>query len=315
MLEEWDRDQARGLRDTVYPLLARMPDGAAIRAIFDRALFGDASAVPELIAFVANENDEVSRSALKLLGRFADPRAAATLKQTLAQDPRVRMRAIALASLGRMRDAEAATLAIAALTDADDYMKAAGGTALGLIGDSKNAPAVLSYLDSMAARGVLDTGAFDVLAELGDAPGSTAVRDRLLAEANTKTNDFADRLDAAVALKKMGLEHLVVRILDRQKAQVTNNKLIVLRGLVDELAIKRGIALGDQSRLNAVLGQVDDQKYRSDSWGRPLTAKFVSVGIFNVISDGPDQTPGTVDDMSTAETFRDYEKRVFADLF
>jgi hypothetical protein len=143
----------------------------------------------------------------------------------------------------------------------------------------------------------------------------TAVRDRLLAETNKKTNDFDERLDAAVALKKMGLAHLAIRIFDWEKAQVTDGRLIVLRGLVERLAIERGIVLADQARLDAVLSQVDDTKYRSDAWGRRLRAKFVSAGSFHVIADGPDEAPDTADDMATAETFKAYERRVFADLF
>jgi hypothetical protein len=42
---------------------------------------------------------------------------------------------------------------------------------------------------------------------------------------------------------------------------------------------------------------------------------FVVPTGFNVVSDGPDRTARTADDMSTAELFDVYEARVFGDLF
>jgi hypothetical protein len=315
MVEEWDQDQTRAVRDLTYPLVARLPDGATLRATLDGALSGDPSVVPDLITLMGHSNDDVAVSAAKLLGRFLDPRASVALKRVLAEDPRPLMRSIALASLGRMRDPGAATLALAALSSADDYMKGAGGTALGLIGDNTNTPAILDYLDSMASRGILDTGAFDILAELGDPPGSTAARDRLLAEANKKTNDFDDRLQAALALKKMGLAQLVIRLLDRSDALDTRNSITTLKGAITAFAAGRGIQLRDQASLDGVLARIDEPSIRSDSWGRLLRARFVSIGIFDVVCDGPDRTPNTADDMSTAEPFPAYDKRVFADLF
>jgi hypothetical protein len=115
LVEEWDKDQTRAMQEIVFPLIARLPDGAAIRSTFERALSLDPVAVPDLIILMGHANDDVSISATKLLGRISDPRAAAALKRTLEQDPRPLMKATALTSLGRMRDPEAATLALGAL--------------------------------------------------------------------------------------------------------------------------------------------------------------------------------------------------------
>jgi len=314
--EEWDKDQTRAIQEIVLPLVARLPDGAAIRATFERALSLNPAAVPDLIILMEHANDDVSTSATELLGRIPDPRAAAALKRTLEQDPRSLMKATALTSLGRMRDPEAATLALAALRGSEDLCRGAGGLALGLIGDSANGPAILTYLDSMAASGIVDTGAFEVLAVLGDAPGSTAVRDRLVAEANKKSNAFEDRLEAAYALRKMGLERLVIRLLDRDDAQATIQRILTLKFIVRRAASEEGVALISQSALESVLAEVDSSsKDRKDRWGRPLRVRFVALGDFHIVSDGPDRTPGTPDDMSTAEPFPVYDKRVFADLF
>jgi HEAT repeat protein len=315
MVEEWDRDQARAIREDVLPLVTRMPDGAAIGATFESALAGDVSTVPTLIPLMNHRNEDVAETAAQLLGHFSDPRASAALKKTLAGDPRVLIRAFALTALSRMRDPAASTLAVAALRGTDLMMKGAAINALGLIGDSRNAPALLAYLDEMASTGVLDTGACEVLGELGDLPGSTAVRDRLLAEANKKTHEFDDRMSAAYALKKMGLGQLVARLLDRSTALATKDRLITMKGMIGRSAAAQGIEVRDQSSLDAVLAKIDAPKVRNDGWGHALRARLVAVGEIHVVSDGPDGAPNTTDDMSTAESFDAYDERLFGDLF
>jgi HEAT repeat protein len=316
MVEEWDTDEAKRTREVLFPEIAHLSDGAMIRLVFEKSLTGDASAIPGLVALLSHSNEEVATRAAMQLGTFQDPSATAALKGRLGRETRSAVKAASLVGLGRMRDPQATSLAIQALSDPDIYMEGAGGLALGLIGDSRNTPALLAYLDEREKAGGPDTGAFDILAELGDPPGSTAVRDRLLAEANNKAYDFDDiRIEAAHALWKMGQGSLVQHILDREDAKGTRENILTLRGIITRLAALKGLKLDGQTALEGALSQVKAGNDRNDMWDRPLRVQYVSPGVFNVVSDGPDKTPGTADDLSTAEPFEAYDQRIFGDLF
>jgi hypothetical protein len=314
--QQWDKDQERAVREGMIPIASRLDRGAAIRTTLEKALAGDPSAVPALIALLDDGALDVALSAAALLGRFPGGAAAGALKQRLAGDPRVEMRAVAMMALGRMGDPEAGELASGAVRGPDLVMRGAGGVALGLLGNSRYAGVVLEYLDGLTAAGGLpDEEAFEVLASIGDPPGSTIVTDRLLAEANNKQNAIEVRYAAAFALEKMGRAARVQPLLDLDDADSTWRNMLSFHGVIQRLAGSKGLSVDSQAVLDSVLGQVGTVSVGGDFWGRPLRARLASPGEYHVISDGPDGTPDTADDMSTEESFDAYEQRVFGDLF
>lgn len=71
-----------------------------------------------------------------------------------------------------------------------------------------------------------------------------------------------------------------------------------------------------QPEVDVLLRDIEiSERNRSDEWERLIRARYVSEGVFDVVSDGPDMSPNTADDMSTSETLEDYVDRVFADQF
>jgi HEAT repeat protein len=314
-------DEAR-IRAGLYPKLATLSDGSAIRTTFDKALTGDPSAAPGLTALLKHSDINVAHEAAHVLGRFSSPEAAAALKDVFAHDGRALVRGGALTGLRRMGDPETASLAVSALSDSDGLVQFVGVGVLGLLKDSRNSPAILGRLDSIdqlepESRKVLLDEILETLGELGDPPGSTAVRDRLAGEANKKTNEWDVRLAAARALEAMGMAALARRVLDRDDAGLTYDRMVVLRGKITRLASSKKLTIGGQGPLDSLLSELkaSDPKDKDDYWGRPLRVRFVSMGVFNVVSDGPDKAVDTTDDLSTAEAFYVYDRRVFADLF
>jgi hypothetical protein len=194
-------------------------------------------------------------------------------------------------------------------------MPGAGIGALELLDDSANSGALLGFLDQHSDS--LDPDWLTIIGRLGDPPGSTAVRDRLLAEAANKRRHFDIRVGAARGLESMGLGGLepANRILDLERADATAQSLIVVEGEVSDLAAKRAVTIKSQAAVEALLRDADLGSHRVDGWGRPLRVRFVSDGIFDVVSDGPDRVPGTTDDISLSEPFAMYRRRVFGDLF
>ncbi len=314
--ETWDKDQDREVRESVIPILARRDGGAALRATFEKALEGDPSAVPELIALLDDSDTDVALPAAKQLGRYPGDAAAAALKQRLADDPRAEMRAVAMMVLGRMGDPDAGPLASAAVAGPDPLMKGAGGVALGLLRDNAYVGVVLEYLDGLSAAGEPpDEEAFEVLASMGDPPGSTVVTDRLLAEATNRQRAIEVRFAAAFALERMGRAALVQPLLDLDNADSTWQNMLSFRAVIQRCAASKGVALEGQAALDSVLGQAGTVSVRDDFWGHPLRARLASPGTYHVFSDGPDGAPDTADDISTEESFDVYERRVFGDLF
>lgn len=312
--EGWDAREARFLRERLYLQIEHLPDFGSIKQTFEKATVGDASAASALAALVRHSNEDVAGAAAQALGRFPSEAASATLRDAYMNDGRVMVRANALAGLARMRDPVAASLALAALNDENVIIQGGGLGALEGLGDSTHSTAILEYMDRQSP-GEADSDLLLAVAKLGDRPGSTAVRDRLVREANKKTNGFDVRYAAARGLKEMGLPNLGRPVLDIACARNTNDSLMVVNGAMVALAAKRGITVDGQGDVDALLRDIQVGRHKEDSWGRPLRARFVSQGVFHVASDGPDLTSDTADDMSTAETLDAYLDRVFPDQF
>jgi hypothetical protein len=313
--DDWDATMARVTRERTYRLIAGLPDFPEIRDAFERAFSDDASVAPELMRLVGHRDDAVAYTAAPLLGRFPSQAASSLLKHTYETEERLAVRIRALSGLVRMGDPAAPTLAIAALSSEVPGMPGAGIGALEPLGDSANSQALLGFLDQHADS--MDPDWLEILGRLGDPPGSTAVRDRLLAEAVNKRRHFDVRVGAARGLEKMGLGGLepAHRILDLKRADATAQSLIVVEGEVSDLAAKRFDTIRSQTAVEALLRDADLGPHRVDEWGRLVRVKYVSEGVFDVISDGPDSAPETTDDISLAEPFRAYRTRVFGDLF
>jgi hypothetical protein len=312
--EGWNEREARVVRRQVYLAIEHLPDFAQIKTTLEKGLSNDASAATTLAALVSHANEDVASTAAQMLGRFPSPATSMALQNSYSTDRRFLVRAAALAGLARMKDPVAATLARAALQGDDEAMQGAALGALESLGDPAHSSAILDYY----ARhpGQVSADALQSLGELGDPLGSTAVRDRLLAEANNKDRNWDFRYSAALGLRAMGHEALVKPILDIAKARNTNTRLIVVKGEMEELATKRGLTVKGQLDVDMLLRDADiGTRYRQDLWDRPLRAQFVSQGVFHVVSDGPDMTPNTADDLSTAEPHDTYIDRVFADQF
>jgi hypothetical protein len=312
--EGWDAQEARFLRDQLYLQIEHLPDFASIKQTFEKAIVGDASAASELATLVRHSNEDVAGAAAQALGRFPSEAASVALRNAYTNNGRFTVRVNALAGLARMRDPATANLALAALNDENVIIQGGGLGALEGLGDSAYSTAILQYMDRQSP-GEADGDLLLAVGKLGDPPGSTAVRDRLVSEANKKTNPFDVRYGAARGLKEMGLANLVKPIFDIACARNTNDSLIVVKGAMVALAAKRGITVKGQGDVDTLLRDIQVGRHKEDTWGRPLRAKFVSQGVFHVVSDGPDTTPDTTDDMSTAETLDAYLDRIFPDQF
>lgn len=313
--EEWDARVARVTRERTYRTISDLADFPQIREAFERAFSGDASVAPQLMSLVRHRDGAVAYTAAQLLGRFPSEAASSLLKETYATEERLTVRVQALGGLVRMGDPSAKTLAIAALSSEDQFTQAVGAWALEVLGDSANSLALLAYLDRQGDA--IDSESLEILGVLGDSPGSTTVRDRLLVEAANKQRNFGVRLGAARGLAKMGLgNHTLVRhVLDLDLADATIQSLLVVKSKVSRLAASSNVRVKSQEEAEALLRDANLGHHRLDGWGRSFRVKFVSEGVFHVVSDGPDMTPNTDDDMSSTEPFGAYQRRVFGDLF
>jgi HEAT repeat protein len=313
--EAWDRREERFVREQLYLQIQHLPDLPAIKQTFEKALSGDASAAPELARLVAHANQHVAGAAAQALGRFPGELASTTLRRAYARDARPLVRSDALAGLARFRDPATSSLAKAALSDPSIVMQGGGLGALRELGDGSNSAAILKYMDRVSP-GEADGDILEMVGKLGDPPGSSVVRDRLVAEVNRKTNDLDTRYGAARGLKAMGLEKEAKPILDVVYAKDAWDSCRLVHSAIGLLAKRKGRAIAGQADVDALFREVDVGKnHRQDLWGRPLRLQFVSTGTHRALSDGPDLKPGTADDISSAESFDDYSGRVFADRF
>jgi hypothetical protein len=315
--EDWDRRERESLEEVVYPQIAMLPDFGQIKATLEKALAQDPSAVPGLSALISHANGYVGMAAARALGRFPSPSSAALLKLTLATEPRGLVRGGALTGLARMRDPETANLAKAALDDANPTVVGAGVGALEELGDSSNSVTLLQFYD----RNREETAVLEIAGVLGDPPGSTAVRDKLVSEAFNKDNEIEARMAAAFGLRAMGREDLARPLFDFKRTRQAYESLRVLEGAIRTLAAKRNQGIKGQTGLDALLHDVlatdaDLARHHGkDEWGHSIRVRFVGEGQFEAISDGPDGLSGTPDDITLAEPLEVYTKRVFADLF
>jgi hypothetical protein len=87
---------------------------------------------------------------------------------------------------------------------------AAGVGALEELGNSSNSVTLLQFYD----RNPEETVVLKIAGTLGDPPGSTAVRDKLVAEAFNKDNELEARMAAAFGLRAMGREDLARPLFD-----------------------------------------------------------------------------------------------------
>jgi hypothetical protein len=308
--ERWDPGEADILRTTVLPTLTALPDFAQIKDVFDKALANDPTAAAALMDLVGHANEDVAASAAAALGRFPSPAAASRLKQAFNTETRVDVRSSALGGLVRMGDPEAGALAARALSDPNLEMQVAGAFDLRRLRDSRYGAPLLAYYRQHPDEWSL----LEWVGCLGDAPGSTTVRDGLMAEANNKSYDFKHRLAAAAGLEEMGFGQLVKGLLDRDKGDETHQRLGAIVGAIRRLAFKRGVTLKSQADVDTLLRDAAISK-RLDMWHRPIRVNFVREGEIRATSDGPDGVPDTPDDLSTAEPYQAWVYRLFRDQF
>jgi hypothetical protein len=313
---ELDARVARVTRERTYQVISSLADFEAVRAVFERAFSADASVVPDLMALVAHEDELVAMTAAQLLGRFPGESASSLLQETLTADERLLVRAQALTGLVRMDDPAAPGLVLAALSSDDAGMQGAAIGGLEMLADSEYSQAMLEYLDRQADVGI-DPEWLEILGSLGDPPGSTAVRDRLLSVASKKDEYFDMRVGAAEGLERMGLGSLspAREILDLHRADSTSQGLGLVERAIKRLGVQEGVAIDGQAAVDALLQEAELGGHGVDAWNRAFRVRFVSKGVFQVISDGPDMAPDTDDDMSSDEPFGEYQNRVFRDLF
>jgi TPR repeat protein len=158
---------------------------------------------------------------------------------------------------------------------------------------------------------------------LGDSPGSTEVRDRLVARAFDKEAPLDDRFDAAESVARMGLPQLVAPLLERQKVHETHDDMLLIRleAENDESALLGKGRSPSREEVEALAhAALDGARNSNDAWGRPLRVqvyakdpKYFPWGV-HVLSDGPDGRPGTEDDLSTAEPTWVYDRRRYPTL-
>jgi hypothetical protein len=163
---------------------------------------------------------------------------------------------------------------------------------------------------------------------LGDAPGSTRIRDRWIAKAYDKAAALNDRLKAAETVARMGFPNMVSPMLERQKVDET---LDAMRGVQRDAEFEETQRIDSGSDPSGPVPSRSDvetlardalraARTPNDAWARPLRfrlspgdSKYLPWRV-EVLSDGPDQITGTQDDLSTAEPYGAYDKRRYAAL-
>jgi hypothetical protein len=309
--QQWDEGEAKILRGVILPELVALPDYAQIRDAFEGAIANDPAAATPLAVMVGHANEDAACAAAAALGRFPSPEAATVLKRAFDTDTRDWVRSGALAGLERMRDPEVGALAVRALSDTAPQVQVAGAATLSSLGDGRYGAALVAYYDQHQDEPVI----LEWLGCVGDAPGSTVVRDRLLAEATNRALDFSKRVRAAHGLEQMGLADLVRRLLDREKGDQTHQSLGVVEGELHELAAKKGITIQSQAGVDALLRDADLGRHRQDMWNRAVRVKFIREGEIRASSDGPDGIPSNNDDLTTAESYSAWAFRVLPEQF
>jgi HEAT repeat protein len=315
--QDWNSRERESLEEVVYPQISNPRDLTSVKASFEKALAGDASAVPELSTLVGHTDSYVAMAAARALGRFPSSSSGALLKDTLRSESRGLVRGGALVGLARMRDPEAGSLARAALDDTNPTVVGAAVGALEELGDSANSLPLLRLYDKHPE----ETEVLKVAGALGDPPGSTAVRDKLVAEAFKTSNELETRMAAAFGLRAMGREDLAQPLFDWDSTLVTYKSLRSLEHVLSSLATQRGLAIKSQAEAerllqDALARDADFARLEgTDGWGHANRIQFVSDGQVRAVSNGPDGTSGTPDDITLTERIEAYKERVFPDLF
>lgn len=163
---------------------------------------------------------------------------------------------------------------------------------------------------------------------LGDAPGSTRIRDRWIAKAYDKAAALNDRLEAADTVARMGFPDMVSPMLERKKVHQTLDALSDIQRAA-EFEETRRIGPGSapsrpvpsRSDVEALVRDaLRAARTPNDAWARPLRfrlspddSKYLPWKV-EVLSDGPDQITGTEDDLSSAEPYGAYDERRYAAL-
>ena len=152
---------------------------------------------------------------------------------------------------------------------------------------------------------------------LGDAPGSTRIRDRWIAKAYDKAAPLRERFEAAETVALLGSPDLVAPVLERHKVDQTFHAMgDVRRDAVDR---EDEYACSSSAPSMRPLSQAEVEEFArqalrsarepNDAWGHPLRFHVVPgppkhrPWEIEVLSDGPDQMPGTEDDLSTLEEY------------
>jgi hypothetical protein len=307
---QWDEGEASILRGSVLPKLAALPDHERIRDAFEKAIAGDPAAGPMLLDLVGHTNKDVAAFAAAALGRFPSPEATSRLKLAFEKESRDWVRIGALAGLQRMRDPDVGSLAVSALSDPSEQVRVTGGTVLAALGDGRYGDRVLALYELHPDDEII----LDWLGCVGDAPGSTVVQDRLVADANNKSLRREKRVRAARALEEMGQADLVRRILDWDKGDQTHQRLGVIEGAIMRAAARKGVVIESQATVDALLRE-SNLAHPDDMWHHLIRLKFVREGEIRASSDGPDRDPNTPDDLTTAESYGAWARRVFPDVF
>lgn len=129
---------------------------------------GDRRAVEPLIASLGDPMSVVRRAAMRALSRLRDERMRDPIMRILRSDPSFALRLEAVATLTALKDDAVLSALQAALTDADDDVRAAAALALAQIGDARAPPP----LREMAAR---DGGEYwDVASNVAEANATAA---------------------------------------------------------------------------------------------------------------------------------------------
>jgi HEAT repeat protein len=262
-------DAARGRRaaGTLVQVLADEDDEVLKKAILVLGHWSAEEAVPRIVALLVNHTDEFIRSnAAMALADFDDPRAVEPLIAALA-DESGHVRQDAADALGLKCDPRAVEPLIAALADPEAKVREAAVTALAAFADPRAFEPILAMMRSGDAETKPTAGlAAACLGGLGD-PRAVAP----LLEALTKSDDADLRGGAANAFQWMG---------DAPACDALCAALRDADADVRDSAARALGALGDARAVEPLLAALDDpavgvRRQAADALGRLLDRRAV----------------------------------------
>jgi HEAT repeat protein len=137
-----------GVTAAAHPLVAALVAGRVPAGVAGEALVAlGADVVPELREIAADPDPRIRASAIALIGRLGDSRDAAVARRGL-RDPSAEVRAAAADALGRIGASTAEPDLRAALDDRVHFVRAEAAAALGVIGSSEALPKLLEIARS-----------------------------------------------------------------------------------------------------------------------------------------------------------------------